>query len=428
MKNSLIRRVIVLGAITIISILFLQVYWFQKNWSVAEQEFHQTVQIALRNVARNMADYDGLILPSTNLVKRISSNYYVVNFNNIIDANVLEYYLLEEFDNAQLHTNFEYAIYDCSSDDMVYGNYCNVLDMEFAGETGESLPKYDDFIYYFGVKFPTKAVFLLSDLRISIIFSVITVLALIFFIYSIFVMLRQKRLSELQRDFINNMTHEFKTPISSIKIANNVFLSNSTVQQDPRLFQYANIISQQGERLNRHVEKVLSIAKLDHHDFILHLEECSLHDLIREVVESKELELLENKGQLKVDLQASRDMISADPLHMANLLFNLLDNAIKYSGGEPMIAVKTEDDREGVLLTISDEGIGIAPEHQRKLFGKFYRVPTGNVHNVKGFGLGLYYVGRIVRKHGWELNLQSEPEKGTEITMKIPLIKRSVKS
>lgn len=421
MKNSTIRRLIILGAITIIGILFLQVYWFQKNWSLAEQEFHQTVQIALRNVARNMADYNGSILPSTNLIKRISSNYYVVNFNNIIDANILEYYLLEEFENAQLHTNFEYAIYDCSSDDMVYGDYCNVLDMERADPAVRDLPKYDDFIYYFGVKFPTRALFLLSDLRLSIIFSIITFLALIFFIYSIFIILRQKRLSELQRDFINNMTHEFKTPLSSIKIANNVFLANKAVTSDARLNQYANIIRQQNERLDRHVEKVLSIARLDHHDFELHKEVCQLHETIKEVLDNKELELKEAGTVLVVDLEAENDRILADPLHLSNIIYNLLDNAVKYSNERPRIRLLTTSTGKEVRFSIEDEGIGINPEHQRKLFGKFYRVPTGNLHNVKGFGLGLYYVRKIVEKHGWDISLLSESGKGTKISIEMPL-------
>jgi two-component system phosphate regulon sensor histidine kinase PhoR len=416
--------VIVLGAVAIIGILSLQVYWFQKNYSIAEKEFQQSVQIALRNVAKDMAQYNGSILPSTNLIKQISSNYYVVNFNDIIDANVLEYYLLEEFEKVNLNTNFEYAIYDCSSDEMVYGNYCNVLDAERAAPSDNALPKYDDFIYYFGVKFPSRPVFLLSDLRISLFFSVITIFALVFFIYAIFIMLRQKRLSELQRDFINNMTHEFKTPISSIKIANGVFLQNEEVRSDKRLSQYARIIQQQNERLNQHVEKVLNIAKLDNQDFEFKMETIHLHDIVTEVLRSKALELQNPNVNLELCLDAENDLIEADPMHLSNILFNLIDNAIKYSNDAPEILVKTKNRGKAIEITVEDKGIGIASEHQKKLFKKFYRVPTGNVHNVKGFGLGLYYVKRIVDRHGWSIDLDSAPGKGTRIRIAMSLSRK----
>ncbi len=153
---------VILGAIAIAGILVVQVWLFSRNWSASEKDFDQSVSIALLNVAKSMAEYNGSILPSSGLIKRVASNYYVVNFNDVIDANLLEFYLLEEFGNLGLNTNFEYAIYDCGSDEMVYGNYCNVVDPEFTGQGQGALPEYDEFIYYFGVKFPNHQAFLLS--------------------------------------------------------------------------------------------------------------------------------------------------------------------------------------------------------------------------------------------------------------------------
>jgi len=385
------------------------------NWNSAEKEFHQTVSIALLNVAKSMAEYSGTILPSSGLIKQVSSNYYVVNFNDIINANLLEYYLLEEFGNLGLHTNFEYAIYDCGSDDMVYGNYCNVEDPEFSASSDKQLPQYDEFIYYFGVKFPTQSSFLFADMQLSIIFSLVTIVALVFFSYAIFVMLRQKRLSEFQRDFINNMTHEFKTPISSIKVSSDVLLGNKNIIENQRLHKYATIIKQQNERLNQHVEKVLSIAKLDDSHFKLNLEEVDLNEKIRTILNNKDLELNQSGVRIVLNLSETALLVQADRLHLANVINNLLDNAVKYSKDDPKITISTERIKGKVVLSVKDNGIGISEEHHRDLFKKFFRVPTGNVHNVKGFGLGLHYCKRIVDQHKWQIRVKSEIGKGTEM-------------
>ncbi|RLD20173.1 MAG: sensor histidine kinase [Bacteroidetes bacterium] len=415
MKSSSIRLVVILGAIAISGILLMQIWLFRMNWNSAEKEFHQTVSIALLNVAKSMAEYSGTILPSSGLIKRVSSNYYVVNFNDIINANLLEYYLLEEFGNLGVHTNFEYAIYDCGSDEMLYGNYCNVEDPEFSASTDQRLPQYDEFIYYFGVKFPTQRLFLFADIKLTIIFSFVTIIALVFFSYAIYVMLRQKRLSEFQRDFINNMTHEFKTPISSIKVSSDVLLGSPNVSENERLTKYATIIKQQNERLNQHVEKVLSIAKLDDSQFRLNLEEVDLNEKIRTIVANKELEMRQSGVHVNLDLTDTALIIQADKLHLANVIYNLLDNAIKYRKNDPEITIATRQKGNRISMSIKDNGIGIADEHHRDLFKKFFRVPTGNVHDVKGFGLGLHYCKRIVDQHKWQIHVKSEPNKGTEM-------------
>lgn len=421
MKSAAIRLAVILGAVAIAGILSLQVYWFSRNLSTVEKEFHQSVSIALLNVAKSMAEYNGSILPSSGLIKRVSSNYYVVNFNNVIDASLLEFYLLEEFGNLGLHTNFEYAIYDCSNDEMVYGNYCNVEDPEVSDASDTRLPKYDEFIYYFGVKFPSHRSFVMADMRGAIVLSGITVVALIFFIYTIFIMLQQKRLSELQRDFINNMTHEFKTPISSIRLSSDVLLESEAVQQDPRLSRYADIIRKQNLRLNQQVEKVLSLAKLDNEQFSLQKEMVNLHEMIEEIRQSKELEMKKRDVNLQLDLQAIDPFVKADKFHLANVLYNLLDNAIKYTRRpDPRISIHTARKNGHLVFSIRDNGMGIATEHQKQLFQKFFRVPTGNLHDVKGFGLGLHYVKRIVDQHKWRITVDSEVGTGTEMSIFIP--------
>jgi len=415
MKDSTIRRVIVLGALAILGVLAVQSYWVIRTWNLQEQEFNDKVQIALLNVAKDLEKI-GSQLPSQGLISQISTNYYVVNINDIINANTLEFYLRNQLEAIGLAEDFEYGIYDCSSNKMVYGNYIS-YDPENVDIKKEDLPMYDEYLYYFGVRFPNRTGYLLNSMNFTILFSLILLMTIAFFAYTLYIILRQKRLSEMQKDFINNMTHEFKTPISTIKISANTFLNHPTVQADNRLLQYASIINDQNNRLNSQVEKVLQLARIERDNFRLKKEPINLHELLEHIIGSTKLKVAELGGSLDATLNAKKIIVSADKLHLTNILHNLLDNAMKYRKEIPEISIKTEDSGEKIHLKIIDKGLGINKEEQGKVFQKFYRVPTGNVHNVKGFGLGLFYVKNICREHGWKLELESEEGKGTTINI-----------
>jgi two-component system phosphate regulon sensor histidine kinase PhoR len=421
MQNRLISRLLILGALAIGGIIFIQNYWVVKNWDLEANEFHQTVTIALRKVAESIADFNQSELPKQNLIQRRSSNYYAVNINDVIDANILEDYLVREFENHSLNTDFEYAVYDCSNQELVYGNYCKLGDKGKLFERSENLPKFDDLIYYFVVKFPHRSSYLISSIWQSILFSVIAMLAVLFFIYAIWVILKQKRLSEMQKDFINNMTHEFKTPISSIKIASEVLSNDSSLSNNERLQQYVGIIQDQNQRLNAQVERVLSLARLEKQSFRLEKEIISLHGLLDEIILNENIRLKnEREGNISKNYWTEDILITADKVHFSNLVYNILDNAVKYSKNIPHIEVQTRLIDKDIFLTFKDNGIGISKENLPKIFKKFYRVPTGNIHNVKGFGLGLFYVKNICEAHKWKIDLVSELNKGSTVTITIP--------
>ena len=417
MKSSVIRQVVILGAIAIISIIAIQSHWVLRTWDLREQEFHRSVNIALRKVAENLSELNESVLPLKNLVTRVSSNYYVVNMEDVIDAGQLEFFLQKEFEALAMNIDFEYAIFDCSSDEMVYGNYCTYsVDSKDDVELGK-LPKYDQFTYYFGVKFPTRSSYLVGKMQLSIIFTVMLFVTILFFAYAMFVILRQRRLSQMQKDFINNMTHEFKTPISTIKISADVFLKNEAIQKDDRLMRYANIINEQNQRLNNQVEKVLQLAKIERDSFKLNYEKVDVHELINSTLQSVQLNISKAGGVLKSKLNATDPIIEADKLHLSNIIYNLLDNAVKYCKEKPEVLIETSEFEGKIILKLEDKGIGIAKENQSKVFDKFYRIPTGNVHNVKGFGLGLFYLKKICDAHDWKIKLESEIDKGTSISI-----------
>jgi two-component system phosphate regulon sensor histidine kinase PhoR len=426
MTNTIVRRVIVLGAISMLSLLAVQTYWVLRTWDLQEQEFNRKVTQALMDAASELAQATPFELPPQDLIDQPYSNYYVVNVDQDFDPNTLEFFLKKSFGAQGLHEDFQYGVFDCSSKQMVTGK---TIKYKIAGDTenaplqqDEALPPHTktDLDYYFGVRFPDKNANILSNMWIVIFFTALMLVTLAFFIYSMFVILRQKQLSELQRDFINNMTHEFKTPISTINISTDVFLNNEKIKEDTRLDRYAHIIKEQVLRLNTQVEKVLQLAKIERDKIELHLEELDLTDLIRGVSPTIEMKVNEAKGSLHLDLAATNSLVVADRLHLTNIIHNLVDNGVKYSKNAPEIRVSLKNEGNELALSVQDKGIGIAKEHQKHIFDKFYRVPTGNIHNVKGFGLGLFYVKTICKEHRWKLSLHSEPGKGTSIEIRMP--------
>ncbi len=417
MDNNAVRRVVIFGAMAIMGIIAMQAYWVTSTWNINEKEFDDKVNLVLLNVAKKLVKLKGSTLP-LDIVKRQSSNYYIVNLEIEIDANELEYFLHSQFQEIGLNANYEYGIHDCSSNKMVYGKYIKFSEERRDVKLGE-LPKYEEFTYYFGVKFPDRSGFLLGKIQLAVFLSLILFVTVLFFLYSMYVILRQRRLSEMQKDFINNMTHEFKTPISTIKISSDVFLKDPNIQKDSRLMRYAQIIKEQNQRLNNQVEKVLQLAKIEQNSFELNKEYINLHLLLQSVVESARVNGDFSGDIIQENLNAFNATVFADKLHLNNILHSLLDNAIKYCKDKPSITISTKDLNRGrqVELKIEDQGIGINKEHLPKIFKKFYRVPTGNVHNVKGFGLGLYYVKSVCDAHDWKINIDSEEGKGTTITI-----------
>jgi len=421
MPNHLIRRLAILGAISIIGIVLIQIFTLTRNYDLQDNEFDQTVRVALYQVAKKLSIENKAKLPKKDLVQRKSANYYAVNINDVIDANILEDFLIREFEARGVNTDFEYAVYDCQSKDMVYGNYCKLSALDETKQTQAVLPTFDNLIYYFVVGFPSRTSYLLSSIWQHIFYSVITFGALTFFIYSMWVILQQKKLSELQKDFINNMTHEFKTPISSIKIAANVIKSDPALQDNPRLIKYGQIIVDQNERLNEQVEKVLNLARLEQDKFKLKFQDFNALDLLDTIVASENLKVNEQgSGQISLSGLEGVKMIKADKLHFSNVIHNIIDNATKYCISVPEIIVHTYLKGKNLVIDIKDNGIGIRSEHFENLFKKFYRVPTGDIHDVKGFGLGLYYVQNICHAHGWDIKVSSMPGRGSTFTITIP--------
>ncbi|MCU0389805.1 MAG: HAMP domain-containing histidine kinase [Thermoflexibacter sp.] len=428
MTHNTFRFIIILAVISIVGIVITQLYWVRRAFDLKEKQFNQAVHIGLQDVAQQIASYNKHSLPSANVVNKISSDYYIVHINSVIDANVLEHYLKNEFIKHQVEADFEYGIYDCNTDKMVYGNYLSTSNKTLDNRMMKSeLPKWDTFTYYFVVHFPHLTTDLASDMEIWVFSSMILLIVILFFSYTLFAIFKQKRLAEIQKDFINNMTHEFKTPISTIAISADVLGNPQIIQYPERLANYVSIIKNENNRLKNQVERVLQLAKLEKKELELKKEQFDLHLFIKEATASFALKIkegkLENKtGELVYYLHATHALIDADKVHLTNLVYNLLDNSTKYCDEAPHIEITTQNQGNYILLSFKDNGIGIEKKYQKRIFEKFFRVPTGNLHDVKGFGLGLNYVKSVVEAHKWKISLESRVGEGCKFDLWIPKV------
>jgi len=418
-RNTL-RIIIILAAISIAGITVTQIYWVRKAFDLKENQFNRDVQSALRAVADRIYEINKTQSPANSPVEQLTTNYFVVLVNGPVNSSVLGLLISSEFEKRNITTDYEFGIYDCEEQCMKGVDFNAHKKNNKATASLVDMPAWKNDGYYFGVQFSRIEANLISQMGIWGFSSAVMVVVIFFFVYTLFVILRQKRLSEIQRDFINNMTHEFKTPLSTIAISSEVLKDPSITHTPERLLNYATIIQTESQRLKQHVERVLQMARLEKRDAGLKKEKLDLHALIHEVVKNTSVALEEKNGEVSLELNAQSSWIEADKLHFTNVLFNLIDNAIKYNKNTPSLVISTGNISDHIFVEVRDNGIGISPENQKKIFHQFYRVPTGNLHDVKGFGLGLHYVKVMAELHKGKISVISKLGEGSIFKIILP--------
>ncbi|MCD4745810.1 MAG: HAMP domain-containing histidine kinase [Bacteroidales bacterium] len=469
MNKKIFILIIILMSIALLGLSVIQLYWIKNAVKVKEAIFTRSVNEALSNVVYKLEKietanlfkqrmnslHDGSSIP--NSIDSINSLFYnnlqelsqtgniydffkksflsqnvLENMFNVnrkmavekrINIEILDSLISNELKNKGINTQFEYGILSPSR---------NIMPVQKTGKYPKELlnnsfsfilfPS-DMFVNpdYLMVFFPKEKQFLLTQMWKMLLISVIFIIVIIFsFTYTVNTIIKQKKLSVMKNDFINNMTHEFKTPISTISLACEA-LSDNDINKPKNLYDnYIKVINEENKRLGSMAEKILQSAALEQNQLILKKESIDVHKIITESIKNIRLQVEKKGGQINTNLNAQSNIINADEVHITNVIYNLLDNAIKYSPDYLAINITTENTYSGIILSIADKGIGISKANQKKIFDKLYRVPTGNIHNVKGFGLGLSYVKTIIEKHGGKINLESEPNKGTKFIIFLP--------
>jgi len=451
--------IIVLMTIALIGITIIQFY--RINWTIDLQKgnFNDRVTMALNEVKDLLEKEDKPLDPTTtdffssrqtlkvDILSDIPNrrSFELKETFKLLDAgdklsgikvDNLKKYLKQALKDQGIELAYEYGVYANESNafTILNGNY--VAEIGNSSQASSSPVKsslYDseyqvslfnseiDTPGYLKIFFPKRTSWLWAKVW-PVLLSTIVFLSLILFCfsYTIFIILRQKKISEMKTDFINNMTHEFKTPIATISLASDSITNDSIISNKEKVTRFAKIIKAENRRMLNQVEKVLQMAQIDKSDFNLNLSEINMHDLISKAVSNIRLQVENRNGSVEYNLGANNPIVKGDVTHLSNIIHNLLDNANKYSKGAPTITVITKNSVEGIEIDVIDQGIGMSKEALKHIFDKFYRVHTGNIHDVKGFGLGLSYVKAIVDAHKGTVTVNSEEGKGSVFKVFIP--------
>ncbi len=341
-----------------------------------------------------------------------------------IDEDLISGVLENELRQSQIPLDFEFGIVHDSLIDFPAG----VSDSLAVARSGFRTTLYPNDIFQknieLAVYFPEKSSFIYRSLNWLLLASFFfSLFILVTFALSIFYLLRQKKISEMKSDFINNMTHEFKTPIATISVATDSIINEKVLSDPERIRYFAGMIKKENTRMNRQVEDILTIARLDRKDFEFNWETIDVHELINDAVQGIVLQVEKRGGKIDLDLKAVNSMVTTDRNHCTNVVYNLIDNANKYSADEPAIRVSTRNLQKGVLISVEDKGIGMSKAVQSKIFERFYRQTSGDIHNVKGFGLGLSYVKAVIEANHGNISVSSEPGKGSKFDVFLPFVR-----
>jgi two-component system phosphate regulon sensor histidine kinase PhoR len=405
MKSKHLRGIILLGTLVLACLLVVQIYWFRRAFDVAERQFDHSVQIALRKVADSVS--------KNAEVKKMSSSFFFVATNASLNDEMLDSLIRREFSRRSLTIDYELGVYNAADDTLVYGNYVEAT-RRLAAEAAEH--KRSTAERNFAVYFPGKQSYVAAQLDIWIFSTIMLLLMMGFFAYAIASLLREQKFAELKNDFINNMTHEFKTPVTNIRIAGEI-LQNKVPDQASQV--YINILLKENERLRQKIDQVLSGASIEYLKRPVQ-ETMDVHRLIEDCAEAFQLKVQQRNGSLQLQFNATTASILGDKDLLLQAITNVIDNAEKYSLQSPRIVIRTRDHGNQLEIDVIDNGIGIDPHLKHKVFEKFFRVSSGNVHTVKGFGLGLSFVKQVIHAHRGEVNLLSELNKGTEVKIILP--------
>jgi len=423
MKRKTFLLIVIITALSLVGIIFIQVFWIKNAVELQEKIFHYRVRVALKSVVNGLFETKldtAAVMPFCEKGCGMGE----AGFPSKINTKLLDSLIRSEFTEMQIDMDYEYGIYSPLKKIFYAGHSTQYRQQLMDTHHNISLScLYRSDAYVLGAYFPDERSMLYRRILKWLIMSFIFLGILIFgFTYTILSFLKQKKLSEMKTDFVNNMTHEFKTPIATISLASEMLMKPQVSGAGDRIRKYAGIIYDENLRLKNQVEQVLRIAVLDKGEISLKLQKVDLHEVIAQSVRNFSLIIRERNGVIKTNLLAGNSFVLADRMHIENMLTNLLDNANKYSPGAPEITVSTRNSDTGVFIVVQDNGIGISSENHKHVFKKMFRVHTGNVHDVKGFGLGLYYVKTMAEAHGGTIRLSSETGKGSSFEWFLPFI------
>ncbi|WP_461449340.1 sensor histidine kinase [Mucilaginibacter sp.] len=415
----------------VISVPQINPLWQQEQARKARERQFRLVKKLLETDSLAATPQNVKVKPgNTAVIENLAEEYQTFSepLKGRLNAVWIDTLLRFELHNQGIYLPYSFEILTANNDSLIFSKAMDVTGAKPAfirANTYETSIFSKDVIRDPGkikISFPQKSSLILNRMTATMATTGGLLLVLVFCMgYTIFSIIKQKKISEMKTDFINNMTHEFKTPVSTIMIASEALRDNEIMADKSRVSRLANIIYEENARLGSHIERVLNVARIEKNDFKLEKKPLDVNEMISIVIDSMALKLQKHNVQLTLNLDAINAVVLADELHFSNIIYNLIDNAIKYSTSTPDITIITENKNEQIVIKVVDKGIGMSRDQQTKIFEQFYRIPTGNLHDVKGFGLGLSYVNTIVKRLNGVISVHSEKDKGSNFELKFPL-------
>lgn len=423
-KPLLFKIIVVFAFVSLAGIIFTQVYWVRNAWTLKEEQFDSRVKVALKTVVNRL--YKRLPAPAKQVfVAGCPATCAAPESDTtglVIDSHSLDSLLNDEFKCMDVDRGFFYAVYSTHGNAPLMGHPGKYFNEIVKSPHAVSLScLHEEDVFYLGVYFPGKRSIIVAQLIGWMFLSVFFTAIIIFsFAWTVMAFVRQRKLTEMKSDFVNNMTHELRTPVSAISLASEMLLKPMILGDREKIEKYASLIFDQNNRMKSLVEHVLQVSAFDRHEYRLNLSLFSVHEVIDDLAASFSLIVEGRGGTISIRADASQHEIMADRLYITNILSSLIDNAEKYSPGIPFIDIQTRSGSQGIYIMVTDKGIGMTAGQRRNVFQRFYRVHTGNVHNVKGYGLGLYNAQVLAKAHGGTLSVTSEPGHGSTFTLFLP--------
>lgn len=413
---------IIVSSLALAGIIFTQVYWVNNALDLREEQFNNQIGISTGRIANQLFAYQ-LDISSGNFQSPCDTALYnELPITEIINPQILDSLVSLEFSGMEHGEDYIYGVYNTLDTSFIIGNGTVEKRMLIHSPYQINLTcLYRPDIYMLSIHFNYENRMIFNTMIVWLIISIVLLIIAVFGnVYIIYNHLRHKKLSEIKTDFINNMTHEFKTPLSTIALASEMMIRPTINEYPYKVKRYANVINSENLRLQQQVDHILQLASLDRENIRIKFKLVQVNRVINQLVDQFKMKLESGNGHIRMELNAEQDEIYTDRNHFTNILSNLIDNALKYSMDEPDITVSTTQHENGIQIAVSDKGVGIRQEFQKQIFRKLYRVPTGDIHDVKGFGIGLYYVKTIVEAHGGKISLQSEINKGSTFIIYMP--------
>ena len=428
MKESMFRfskksgrlSLTILVVSSMLGLLVIQVDWLKESIAMQEVIFSKGVNMALQQTALNMAKDEELTTAMQNSIEKDS----LINSQEVFTQNIisrLDSTIRKELEFYHINLEFHFILIN-DEDTLSLEPNKKVKNGELFHQSFRS--PYPDSSIDLAIHFPERSTFILR--RIGIMFGTSVVLIL-FTMISIFLILayyrRERMFAQQVKDMIGNLTHEFITPISSISLAGNMIFARSERLGDQAIGQFATAIKEENKKLQRQVDRLLQLAAVENSGFEYNKAQVDIHQLIEDALYSMSFLLNQNDVQLVRTFQAEKSMILADSLHLIDVFVNLISNSIKYSTEKPFIRIETRNSEHTIEIIITDNGIGIPHREFKRIFEKYYRITTGDLHNTKGFGIGLYYVKTVVRAHKGTITVKSDQAKGSSFTISLPVLR-----